>query len=829
MKILSLLLSGLTCLLLHLPLHAQLQPTPSKAAQNSVIPTYIAPGDFFQPLTSNGRSVAVDDRVGRHTLLQINEEARTQLLTAAPENLVLTLPVGAGHRSGTSTLQLNLTRVNPLAPSFVLNTASGQTLDGAALGVHYRGSVEGEPGAHVAFSVLPNEMQALIARPGGHNEVLGPLPAANELAGNDHSAYLLYEDAEVFSHQDISCNTPDSERPYSPADLELPNAVSRSTGGCVNVYFEVDNDIYQQKGGTANAAAYVTAAFNEVAALYAAINVDIAISEIFVWDQFSPYGGSSSSTLLTQFQAHRTAFNGDIAQLVSYQASGGIAVLDGLCHPFTAARMSFSSIAHVFNTVPTYSWTVMVMAHELGHLLGSQHTHACVWNGNGTAIDGCAGFTEGNCGNPGLPSGGGSIMSYCHITPAGIDFTVGFGTQPGAVIFNNINSSTCLNSSACSGNPPPPPPPGGGGGGGGDDSTAYTCLENTVLLRVTLDNFGMETTWVLETETAQVVASGGPYPKKRAGRTVIDTLCLPDGCYNLRFLDDDGDGICCAFGNGSYQLVDSLNNVLALGGNFDSLQVRDFCVPFDDTVDNDADCTLINFIDYPVISYGMNQDIGQAEVTNNGQELYIANNAWKAVELDYVITPNTVIELDFKSTIPGEIHGIGFDDDLGISPAFTFRFYGTQNWGISNFADYQVLGTWKHYVVPVGQFMTGAAAYLFFAADHDVDERNGNSFFRNVRIHEGNECQSSLPTQDLIEAPATQLNVWPNPVSDVLNVSVPGTGNYQVVSVTGTVLQSSQFTGQGGQQVSIHGLPAGTYLLRFQGEAGEFTRRFTKK
>ena len=41
-------------------------------------------------------------------------------------------------------------------------------------------------------------------------------------------------------------------------------------------------------------------------------------------------------------------------------------------------------------TVPTYSWNVMVITHEMGHLMGSNHTHACVWNGNNTAIDGCA-------------------------------------------------------------------------------------------------------------------------------------------------------------------------------------------------------------------------------------------------------------------------------------------------------------------------------------------------------------------------------------------------------------------------------------------------------
>src|SRR5678815_583155 len=85
--------------------------------------------------------------------------------------------------------------------------------------------------------------------------------------------------------------------------------------------------------------------------------------------------------------------------------------------------------------------------------MGSRHTHACVWNGNNTAIDGCgpsAGYPyEGNCNNAPIPGNGGTIMSYCHLVPAGINFSNGFGPQPTNVILNNYNSATCL--SACIG------------------------------------------------------------------------------------------------------------------------------------------------------------------------------------------------------------------------------------------------------------------------------------------------------------------------------------------------------------------------------------------
>ncbi len=118
----------------------------------------------------------------------------------------------------------------------------------------------------------------------------------------------------------------------------------------------------------------------------------------------------------------------------------------------TGSRMAYSGINSGFNNVPTYSWSVEVVTHEQGHNMGSKHTHACAWNGNNTAIDGCgqqAGYSEGTCATGPIPSTGGTIMSYCHLNAVGINFNNGFGTQPKNVIVNNINAATCL--TACSG------------------------------------------------------------------------------------------------------------------------------------------------------------------------------------------------------------------------------------------------------------------------------------------------------------------------------------------------------------------------------------------
>jgi hypothetical protein len=95
----------------------------------------------------------------------------------------------------------------------------------------------------------------------------------------------------------------------------------------------------------------------------------------------------------------------------------------------------------------------------MGHLMGSRHTHACVWNGNNTQIDGCS-TPEGTCPRVGYPANGGTVMSYCHlVSGVGINFNNGFGPQPGNLIRSRFGAATCLNN--C-------------GGGGGCPGTTYT-------------------------------------------------------------------------------------------------------------------------------------------------------------------------------------------------------------------------------------------------------------------------------------------------------------------------------------------------------------------
>jgi len=379
------------------------------------------------------------------SILEIDPAAIENLLNGSNDFIQLKLPVADRQN-----LTLNLVRHQIFTEDFNVFESSAPGIPvNYTPGIYYKGVIDGDPSSVVALSVFNNEVMGLITTDQG-NLVIG------RIENDRDNLHILYNDNDLERPSGFECGTVDEGAPYTQEDLKSQSG-GRDAGDCVRVYIEIDDDIVTQKGGATPATNYITGLFNQSIVLYSNETVNMMINEIYAWTTNSPYSGSTSNAMLSSFQANTGEFNGNVGHLVSYQASGGIAVLDNLCSSNPDWRKCFSSISSSYSNVPTYSWSVMVITHEMGHVIGSKHTHACAWNGNNTAIDGCAGAVEGSCPLPGIPAGGGTIMSYCHITNVGINFSLGFGPQPGNVIRNKVNAAgNCLTS--C-GPPPPPPPP----------------------------------------------------------------------------------------------------------------------------------------------------------------------------------------------------------------------------------------------------------------------------------------------------------------------------------------------------------------------------------
>jgi RHS repeat-associated protein len=151
----------------------------------------------------------------------------------------------------------------------------------------------------------------------------------------------------------------------------------------------------------------------------------------------------------------------------------------------------------------------------------------------------------------------------------------------------------------------------------------------------------------------------------------------------------------------------------------------------------DQDVEALDLNEYEITAYGSQDILPTMTIEDNGLTLHLIGNAWKKLALPYSITPSTILEFDFKSSVQGDIHAIGLDTDNTPSTYISFKLYGTENYGITDFNAYAAQAPgWVHYRIPVGQYYNGDMLYLFFINDHDIPSPAASSYFSNIRIYE---------------------------------------------------------------------------------------------
>ncbi|MCF6131585.1 M12 family metallo-peptidase [Flavobacterium wongokense] len=382
----------------------------------------------------------VDKVVDGATLATINLDKVNEIVSNKYSTIELQIPYQ------NRIISVLLYQVNPFVEGFHVDTNKKQNI-AYEKGVYYRGIIKGETKSVSAFNFFNGEFNGIISDSELGNVVVGKLVKLN-----NQTDYIVYSDAKMKVLNDFDCHVKDDNIP-----VRTNGTLNRdiNSAKCVSMYFEVDYNIFEANGSSEAATIdWMTSVFNNVQTLYNNDGITVGLKSIFIWTDFDPYEGigDSSGDYLNAFPEITPVFDGDVGQLVGIDPGGlgGVAVdINGLC---TENNYSYSDVNFNFSSVPTYSWTVQVITHEFGHLLGSRHTHACVWNGNNTSIDGCgtqAGYSEGTCPLGPIPSAAekGTIMSYCHlVSGVGISLSNGFGPQPALAILTAVNGSGCLSS-----------------------------------------------------------------------------------------------------------------------------------------------------------------------------------------------------------------------------------------------------------------------------------------------------------------------------------------------------------------------------------------------
>ena len=226
---------------------------------------------------------------------------------------------------------------------------------------------------------------------------------------------------------------------------------------CVEIGLDIDKYTYDTFGSCNSAinwALAILAGSDEIYRTELNDLITLQPTYINIWQTTDPYAsyvedaGTMLESVRYTWQTNSTLANSDhdLVHLMTKRnntGTGGIAYLGGNCNGWGVA---FSSAMNNNTTVnlPSYTWNLMVVSHEIGHNFGANHTHWCGWPGG--PIDNC-GDLEGPCGGyTNNPQGQvGTIMSYCHAIGGGSITLLFHEIVENNALIPNTSSANCYN------------------------------------------------------------------------------------------------------------------------------------------------------------------------------------------------------------------------------------------------------------------------------------------------------------------------------------------------------------------------------------------------
>ena len=383
--------------------------------------------DMYTPLVA-------DDQDTGPGLALILDEAGLAEMHAVSQARLIAFPL---PDLGEVTIELERLRL-PIAADAVLMVdgvpAEGglmAAVDGLSM---WKGRVLEIPGSSVFFTFTDAGPEGFIELPFGESRFIHLFTETPASAQAPASCRLVAE------HEVLALG---AERPASlcsgnmavpgalPESLEIaslppPSSSSLTVSNCA-MAIETDFQLYQKFGSVSATTTYVTKLIATVSAqYYTDIQTTLSIAYLGIYSNSSdPWtsqdGGGDAGDLLAEFRADWNA-NGwpaaaNLAHFISgANLGGGIAYLNVLCNASFGYGVS-GNISGVVNwdgwtgNPGSFTWDFVVVAHELGHNFGSNHTQDFC-----PPIDHC--YT--NC-EATTSCSQGTIMSYCHTCGGGMN------------------------------------------------------------------------------------------------------------------------------------------------------------------------------------------------------------------------------------------------------------------------------------------------------------------------------------------------------------------------------------------------------------------------
>jgi hypothetical protein len=293
---------------------------------------------------------------------------------------------------------------------------------------HFAGTVAGEPDSVVYVGARPEGLTAFVESSAGEAYVgadearTGFVVRDSSSPGNDRyrkSAFLCAEDQLP-------------EAPQKPRTNERSGSETPSVTGFQKSTLIVETDqelLAKFSGSIDDMTAYVLSLFAQVDLIYERdLSYHFTVIEVHAWSMPDPWDGPQTIDQLKQlgtwYHANRplSSYPRSTVHLVSgLDVTGGVAYRPALCiDDFDAGSGVWGGaygMTQIFGNYPADKWDLHATAHELGHNVGSKHTHCYV-----PEIDQCFNQESGCYSGPtSLPDGGGTLMSYCNLLAGGED------------------------------------------------------------------------------------------------------------------------------------------------------------------------------------------------------------------------------------------------------------------------------------------------------------------------------------------------------------------------------------------------------------------------